>query len=123
MYSDEAEDETLLERIAALKDVVPPAQRRQLQSAVNTTSEWSWWGVSNLARLSWVVGVSAILLAIPFAVGSSEDQQIAMEEKQELMRQSQTEVSTRPKFSAIDMFGWHRYVLNQAQTLTELHNR
>ncbi|KAB8659303.1 hypothetical protein FH972_026192 [Carpinus fangiana] len=93
VYSDEAEDETLFERISALKDVVPPAQRRQLQSVAGTTSEWGWWGISNIARLSWVVGVSAILLAIPFAVGSSEDAQIAMEEKQMQMQQSQTDIS------------------------------
>lgn len=92
VFSDEAEDETLFDRISALKDVIPPKQRRYIASTANTAQSWGWWGLSSAAKLSWTIGVSAILLAIPFAVGSTEDAQLALEEKQLSMQQGQNEV-------------------------------
>lgn len=92
---DETLDESIYDRIAALKDVVPPAQRRQLAATVSTAQEWGWWGISSVAQVSWLVGVSVMLLGIPFAVGMSEEQALMAEEQQAQMQESANDVRTQ----------------------------
>lgn len=97
---DLAEDESLYDRIAALKDVIPPTQRRQLGSTLNTTYTWGSWGMQGGLKLAWQISVSVLLLVAPFALASQEDMAIAMEEKQMMMQQSANEVSVMQGYGA-----------------------
>lgn len=90
--SDSPEDESLYDRLVALKDVVPPLQRRRLASTWTSSSEWARWGGFVAYRGLWVLSASLLMLGIPFALASTEDQQIAMEEKQMNMQASANEV-------------------------------
>ncbi|KAI9728363.1 MAG: mitochondrial import receptor protein [Chrysothrix sp. TS-e1954] len=90
--SDPADDETLFERISALKDVIPPNSRRSISASLSKTTEWGWWGVQGVAKIGWIVSASMIMLGIPYAIAMSEDQQIAMQEKEMQMQQSANEV-------------------------------
>lgn len=87
------DDETLMDRVSALKDVIPPAQRRALSSTASAASEWGRWGFNLTMKGVWVLSASLLLLGVPFALASTEDQQIAMEEKQMNMQASANEVS------------------------------
>lgn len=89
---DDDLEESLYDRITALKDVIPPTQRRQLGSTLNTTYSWGSWGMQGGLKLAWQISVSVLLLVAPFALASQEDMAIAMEEKQMLMQQSANEV-------------------------------
>lgn len=82
-----------MDRISALKDVVPPAQRRALSSTATAASEWGRWGFNMTMKGVWILSASLLLLGVPFALASTEDQQIAMEEKQMNMQASANEVS------------------------------
>jgi len=97
---DLPEDESLYDRIAALKDVIPPTQRRQLGSTLNTTYTWGSWGMQGGLKLAWQISVSVLLLVAPFALASQEDMAIAMEEKQMMMQQSANEVSVLRTWTA-----------------------
>lgn len=90
--SDSPEDESFYDRIAALKDVVPPLQRRRLASTWSATSDWGRWGALLAGKGLWAISASLLLLGVPFALASTEDQQIAMEEKQMNMQASANEV-------------------------------
>lgn len=91
--ADDDLDESLYDRVVALKDVIPPTQRRQLGTTLNTTYTWGSWGMQGGLKLAWQISVSVLLLVAPFALASQEDMAIAMEEKQMLMQQSANEVS------------------------------
>ena len=48
----------------------------------------------------WVLSASVLLLGVPWALASTEDQQIAMEEKLQMQQQSANDVST------LSLHGW-----------------
>ena len=85
--------ESVLDRISALADIIPPQKRLQLTKAANNASEWGWWGFSGLCKISWLVSVSALLVGIPYAVAVQEDQELALMEKQQREQQIANDVS------------------------------
>ncbi|KAI9501057.1 mitochondrial import receptor subunit Tom22 [Coemansia spiralis] len=70
---DDALDESLLERIAALKDIVPANQRRAISNTVNTISSWGGFGLGIAGKLAWVFTTSALLVVFPLAMESDRD--------------------------------------------------
>lgn len=79
---DEPLEETLAERVAALKDIVPPGARSAVSSAasavVNTT-----WGIGAFAgRAAWVLTTSALLVGLPFALAVEDEARFAMQERE-----------------------------------------
>ncbi|KAL9092778.1 MAG: hypothetical protein Q9159_000676 [Coniocarpon cinnabarinum] len=86
--------ESVTDRLAALADMVPPHTRLQLQKTASAASDWGWWGFSGLCKASWLITVSGLLMGIPFALAQVEDQQFALEEKQQQMQQGSNDVST-----------------------------
>ena len=93
-------DESFIDRLSALKDVIPPAQRRKLGLVTSATKEWGWWGMQMAGKSLWVLSASVLLLGVPWALSSTEDQQIAMEEKLQMQQQSANDVST------LSLHGW-----------------
>lgn len=71
---------------------MPPLQRRRLASTWSATSDWGRWGALLAGKGLWAISASLLLLGVPFALASTEDQQIAMEEKQMNMQASANEV-------------------------------
>ncbi|KAI9655935.1 MAG: mitochondrial import receptor protein [Alyxoria varia] len=86
------EHETIFDRITALKDAVPPRQRARINRAASSTRDWSWWGVSGLAKGAWLFGVSVMLLGIPFTVALNEEQQFAEEERRQTLQRDSNDV-------------------------------
>ncbi|KAJ2515277.1 mitochondrial import receptor subunit Tom22 [Coemansia sp. RSA 1939] len=66
-------DESLLERLAALKDIVPASQRNAVASAVGTVAKWSGIGASIAGKLAWVFTTSALLVVFPLALESDRE--------------------------------------------------
>ncbi|KAK7905872.1 mitochondrial import receptor subunit Tom22 [Exophiala xenobiotica] len=78
-------DESLLDRLSALRDIVPPKARAKissvtysLYSATSTTVNYSGKGL-------WVLATSILLLGIPYALALGDEQQFIEEEKQRQM--------------------------------------
>ncbi|ORY86326.1 mitochondrial import receptor subunit Tom22-domain-containing protein [Protomyces lactucae-debilis] len=74
-------DETLYERVAALKDIIPPPTRAKISSAFSKTK----YGVSTVAlyggKSLWVITSSLLLLGIPFMMAVEAEAQVVEEEK------------------------------------------
>ncbi len=85
-------DETLLDRIVALKDIVPPTYRKQLSNATEKGYSWASSALSLSGKTLWVVSTSALLLGVPWALAFSEEQQVQEMEREMRMQQSANEV-------------------------------
>lgn len=87
-------DETLADRLLALRDMVPPAQRRYLSATVATATAWARRGLLLGGKTLWVVSTSALLVGVPWALAWSEEQQMMEMEREMRMQQSASEVSS-----------------------------
>lgn len=90
---DEALDESLFDRIAALKDIVPPVYRKNLSSATSTGYSWASKALSLGGKTLWVVSTSALLLGVPWALAFGEEQQVQEMEREMQMQRNANEVS------------------------------
>ncbi|KAK7514157.1 mitochondrial outer membrane translocase complex, subunit Tom22 [Phyllosticta citriasiana] len=89
-----APDETLYERVAALKDILPPAQRRFLSKSYDSVSSWLATGLSFSGKALWIVSSSALLLGVPFGLAALDEQNMLAMEQEMKMTQSANEVIT-----------------------------
>ena len=86
-------DETFADRLAALKDIVPPTYRKHLSNTFSTTSSWVQTTLNYGGKTLWVVSTSVLLLGVPWALAFAEEQQMAEMEREMKMQQSANEVS------------------------------
>lgn len=87
-------DESLAERLYALRDIVPATTRGWVWDKVTGTTSLIKSGLFLAGRMTWAVSVSALLVGVPFALAFSEDQQIMAMEQEERMRQLGGEMLT-----------------------------
>ncbi|EEP78476.1 conserved hypothetical protein [Uncinocarpus reesii 1704] len=81
------EEETLFERIAALRDIIPPSSRRKISSAVSCLTSFTKSTFSFGGKTLWVVSTSAFLLGVPWALALAEEQQyVQMEREQDMIK-------------------------------------
>lgn len=85
-------EETLAERILALKDMIPPATRSYIANKFDVTTSWVKSGVWFGGKTLWVVSTSALLLGVPWALAFAEEQQMVEMEKEMRMREMGGEV-------------------------------
>lgn len=76
-------DETLGERIAALKDIIPPETRAKLSNVIARTSSATGSVVVWGGKALWVVTTSVLLLGLPYALVFGEEQMMMEQERQE----------------------------------------
>lgn len=86
-------DESFADRLAALKDIVPPTYRKTLSNTFSTTSSWVQTTLNYGGKTLWVVSTSVLLLGVPWALAFAEEQQMAEMEREMKMQQSANEVS------------------------------
>lgn len=87
-------EETLAERLYALRDIVPPTTRGWISSKVNTISSATWTALSFGGTSAWVITTSALFFGVPFALSFAEDQQLSAMEQEYNMRQQGGELLT-----------------------------
>ncbi|THY49341.1 hypothetical protein D6C97_07373 [Aureobasidium pullulans] len=92
-------DETFADRLAALKDIVPPTYRKHLSNTVSTTSSWLSTTLNYGGKTLWVVSTSVLLLGVPWALAFAEEQQMAEMEREMKMQQSANELLTQQQQS------------------------
>ncbi|CBQ70498.1 related to TOM22-mitochondrial outer membrane import receptor complex subunit [Sporisorium reilianum SRZ2] len=81
-------EETIWERLSALRDIIPPSTRRSIASTFNTTTSYAFTGSLLAGKLVWVVTTSALLVGLPFALAVEDESRIVAQEK-EMMAQQQ----------------------------------
>jgi len=87
------EDETLLDRLIALRDIIPPSTRKGVSHFFRTTYAYFGTGLLWGGKALWVVGSSALLLGVPWALAYAEEQQLIEMERDVKMQQTTSEVS------------------------------
>ncbi|KAF6838197.1 mitochondrial import receptor subunit [Colletotrichum plurivorum] len=87
-------DESLTERLYALKDMIPPTTRGWISHKVNfgvSAVQNTWYYGS---RTVWVVCATALMIGVPLATCWAEDQQIEGMEREFRMREAGGELLT-----------------------------
>ncbi|KAG0639713.1 mitochondrial outer membrane translocase complex, subunit Tom22 [Tuber brumale] len=83
---DDGCDESLYDRIAALKEMIPVHQRARIANVFGKAHMVLSGGLKFGGSVLWVVGTSALILGVPFAVAIGEEQQLDMERDATAMR-------------------------------------
>jgi import receptor subunit TOM22 len=86
------EDETIYERIVALKDIVPPKQRDQVSNVVSSAYSTVYSAVSKVGNLTWVLTTSALLLGVPLSLSILAEQQLMELEKEFKLQQGANDI-------------------------------
>lgn len=86
----------MAERLAALKDMIPPNQRKFLSNTASTAQSWISSTLSFSGKSLWVISTSVLLLGVPWAMAFAEEQQLAEMEREMKMQQSANEVCETP---------------------------
>ncbi|KAK8847611.1 hypothetical protein IAR55_005470 [Kwoniella newhampshirensis] len=79
-------DETIYERIAALKDMVPPQTRSNVISSYQSATSWAWWSVQGAGTLAWWVSTSALLVGLPLALAIEDETRVVQQEREMQMQ-------------------------------------
>jgi import receptor subunit TOM22 len=88
-----ADEETLADRLLALRDIIPPTTRSYISGKVDSTAGWIKSGLLFSGKTLWVVSTSALLFGVPWALAFAEEQQMVEMEKEMKMRESGQDVS------------------------------
>ncbi|KAI1172184.1 mitochondrial outer membrane translocase complex, subunit Tom22 [Nemania sp. FL0916] len=80
-------DETLGERLYALRDIVPRQTRGYISNTVSTAGNAMKSVLSFSGKTLWIISSSALLLGIPWALAWSEENQVLEMEKEMKMRE------------------------------------
>ncbi|OXG80429.1 mitochondrial import receptor subunit tom22 [Cryptococcus neoformans A2-102-5] len=79
-------DESFYDRVAALKDIVPPQTRSSLYNRYKSTTGWAWWGIQSAGSLAWLVSTSALLVGLPLALAVEDEARVVAQEKEMQMQ-------------------------------------
>lgn len=80
-------NETLWQRIAALKDIVSPKTRASLSRSFNTLTSYGYFGGWVAGKLVWIGVTSALIVGLPFALAVEDESRISAQEKEMLAQQ------------------------------------
>ncbi|EXJ78788.1 hypothetical protein A1O1_09190 [Capronia coronata CBS 617.96] len=85
--SDDASDagaleESLIDRLSALRDIIPPKTRARITSISSSIVSATSSTVNYSGKGLWVLATSILLLGIPYALALGEEQQYMEEERQ-----------------------------------------
>ncbi|KAF5100502.1 hypothetical protein D0Z00_001230 [Geotrichum galactomycetum] len=93
---DDEEDisnETIAERIIALKQAIPPSYRHSLENVSSSVSSVVKTSATFAGNAFWVVITSSLLLGVPLALSIISEQQLIEMEREMKLTQSTNEVS------------------------------
>lgn len=85
-------NESLYDRLVALKDVVPPQYRSQISNTFGSTYSAVASAFSFSGQALWVITTSSILLGVPLSLSILSEQQLIEMEKEMKLNQSTNEL-------------------------------
>ncbi|KAI8139540.1 mitochondrial outer membrane translocase complex, subunit Tom22, partial [Fennellomyces sp. T-0311] len=84
---DDDEDESILDRIAALKEIIPLKHRNKIASSASTLTSWGKTGATFVGKSAWVITTSMLLLVLPLALEIEKEQALVAYEKEAMQQQ------------------------------------
>jgi import receptor subunit TOM22 len=85
--SDSPVDESLLDRISALKDIVPPTTRHSIAAKVSKSASVFKRTTKIIGNVIWVVTTSALLIGLPLALILEDEAKVVAQENEMLAQQ------------------------------------
>lgn len=85
--SSDLADESLVDRIAALVDIVPPTTRHSISTKISKVTSAAFRTGQILGNVAWVVATSALLIGLPLVLVLEDEARIVQQEKEDLARQ------------------------------------
>ncbi|ORX94681.1 mitochondrial import translocase, subunit Tom22 [Basidiobolus meristosporus CBS 931.73] len=85
-YEDIVE-ESLLERLQALKEVIPEKQRKAISSFASSIYNAGWTATTFVGKSAWVLTTSALLIVLPLALEIEKEQALLQFENEARMQQ------------------------------------
>lgn len=95
---DESFEESVYERLVALKDILPLKHRTRISGAFNATYSLISSTLSFGGKSLWILSTSAIMLGVPYALAVGEEAQVVEMEKEMKVRRPRR---PRPPTSAL----------------------
>ncbi|KAK0508028.1 hypothetical protein JMJ35_009917 [Cladonia borealis] len=86
--------ESLTDRILALRDILPPRTRRFLTQSFSTTSSALKTSALFSGKAMYVLATGGLMLVVPFAIALVEEQQFVEQEKEMRAREGAGEILT-----------------------------
>lgn len=96
------ENETIYDRVVALKDIIDPQQRQQLSSSVELVKSYVNCAVNKSGNLLWTVTSSILLLGVPLSLAILSETQLQEMEKEMSLQQSAQDVLAPGSEAAFD---------------------
>src|SRR5579859_1868118 len=90
---DDIANETILDRIVALKDIIPEHRRLALSRAFSKTVSFGSMATYIGGKAVYIAITSILMLGIPYALAVEEEKAISEQERQMQMAQGMSEVS------------------------------
>ncbi|KAJ5166927.1 Mitochondrial import receptor subunit tom22 [Penicillium canariense] len=90
----ELEEESLYDRLSALKDIIPPGARRTVTSSVSSLTSFTKASLSFSGKALWVISTSAFLIGVPWALAYAEEEQYIQMEREQGMIKGANEMLT-----------------------------
>jgi import receptor subunit TOM22 len=87
------ENESLFDRIAALKDVIPAPKRHAIARTLSKSYSYGSMAAYIGGKAAYVLITSVLLLGIPYALALEEDKMLGEQERQMQLQQGMSEVS------------------------------
>lgn len=78
------DDETFAERIAALKDIIPPTTRLAIVDTFDSIASWTAWTAKKAGGAAWIVTTSALLVGLPLMLSIEGEAALVQQEKEYL---------------------------------------
>lgn len=100
--------ETVWERISALRDIIPPSTRRSITQKINTFTTYG--GVSLLwgGRAVWVLSTTMLLWGLPYSLAVEDEMRVIQQERDMNPQQHGAQSVSR---SRKDAFFWKNHIL------------
>jgi len=89
---DTIQDETLLDRIIALKDIIPATQRNKISKSLSNAYSYGSMATFIGGKAAYIIITSVLVVLVPFALANEEDRQIGEQERQMQLQQGMSEV-------------------------------
>ncbi|KAI7877930.1 mitochondrial import translocase, subunit Tom22 [Lichtheimia hyalospora FSU 10163] len=92
---DDDDDESLLDRLAALKEIIPLKHRNRIAASASTLTSWGKTGATFVGKSAWVVTTSMLLLVLPLALEIEKEQALLAYEKEAMQQQGAQQMLTQ----------------------------
>ena len=87
------QDETILDRITALKDVIPAHHRDAIYRTLSKAYSFGSMATFIGGKAAYIIITSVLMLGIPYALSLEEDKAISEQERQMQLQQGMSEVT------------------------------